>query len=149
MTGVVWKSWTVDRASGAGTLTNDGIPNCAQGTWSKHPGSVIILGNATVKAYCSDNGQRATALLFTSTNLWDGAIPTTIEVLGGGICARQARNQRRDLCHFSKCKNLKHCHGTAASRELARPKRRPQAAKLQAIQAAAIGAAKLRGCCEA
>jgi hypothetical protein len=74
MTGIVWKSWTADGATGVGTLmTNDGVPNCAQGTWTKHPSSVVILGNATVKAYCSDSGQRATALLFTSTNLWDGA----------------------------------------------------------------------------
>lgn len=74
MTSIVWKSWTADGATGVGTLmTNDGVPNCGQGTWTKHPGSVVILGNASTKAYCSDNGQRATALLFTSTNLWGGA----------------------------------------------------------------------------
>jgi hypothetical protein len=74
MTGIVWRSWTADGATGVGTLmTNDGVPNCAQGTWTKHPGSVVILGKATVRDYCSAGGQRATALLFTSTNLWGGA----------------------------------------------------------------------------
>lgn len=74
MTGILWKSWSADGANGVGTLmTNDGVPNCGQGTWTKHPGSVVILGNAHVTEYCSDTGGRAKALLFTVTNLWDGA----------------------------------------------------------------------------
>jgi hypothetical protein len=74
MTGIVWKSWTVDGANGVGTLmTNDGVPNCGQGTWTKHPGSGVILGNAHVTEYCTDTGGHAKALLFTVTNLWGGA----------------------------------------------------------------------------
>lgn len=74
MTGIVWKSWTADGANGVGTLmTNDGVPNCGQGTWTKHPGSPVILGNVHVTEYCSDTGGHATALLFTVTNLWGGA----------------------------------------------------------------------------
>lgn len=74
MTNIVRKSWSAGGATGFGTLmTNDGVPNCGQGTWTKHPGSVVILGNATMRTYCGENGQPATAFLFTSTNLWDGA----------------------------------------------------------------------------
>jgi hypothetical protein len=79
MTGIVWKSWTIDGATGVGTLmTNDGVPSCGQGTWTKHPGSIVILGNAHVVKYCAfvnyTNGSHrdATALLFTMTNLWGG-----------------------------------------------------------------------------
>jgi len=74
MTNITWKSWTADGATGVGTLhTNDGVPNCAQGTWTSHPGSPVILGNAVEAPYCSESMQRETALLFTSTNLWGGA----------------------------------------------------------------------------
>lgn len=73
MTGIVWKSWTADGASGIGTLmTNDGVPSCGQGTWTKHPASVVILGNARSAEYCTESGDHATALLFTATNLWGG-----------------------------------------------------------------------------
>jgi hypothetical protein len=73
MTGIVWKTWSVDGATGAGTLmTNDGEPNCAQGTWTKHPNSIVILGNARMAEYCPESGGHATALLFTETNLWGG-----------------------------------------------------------------------------
>jgi hypothetical protein len=85
MTGIVWKSWAVDGATGVGTLmTNDGVPNCGQGTWTKHPGSIVILGNAHIMKYCAFinyvNGSHgsATALLFTMTNLWGGvSLPAT------------------------------------------------------------------------
>jgi hypothetical protein len=53
-------------------MTNDGVPNCKQGTWTKHPGSVVILGNAHVTEYCTDTGGLANALLFTATNLFGG-----------------------------------------------------------------------------
>jgi hypothetical protein len=75
MTGIVWKSWTADGASGVGTLmTNDGVPSCGQGTWTKHTASVVILGNARTAEYCTESGDRATALLFTATNLWGGIL---------------------------------------------------------------------------
>ena len=73
MTGIVWKTWSEDGATGVGTLmTNDGEPNCLQGTWTKHPNSVVILGNARMAEYCPESGGHATALLFTETNLWGG-----------------------------------------------------------------------------
>lgn len=84
MAGIVWKSWAIDGATGVGTLmTNDGVPNCGQGTWTKHPGSIVILGNARVVKYCAfvnyANGSHrdATALLFTASNLYPVPLPAS------------------------------------------------------------------------
>jgi hypothetical protein len=51
MTGIVWKSWSSSGATGVGTLmTNDGVPDCGQGTWTKHPSSIVILGDVRTAA---------------------------------------------------------------------------------------------------
>lgn len=72
MTGIAWRSWTSQSATGVGTLmTNDGEPNCVQGTWTAHPTSVVNLSEPEATAYCGDSG-KATALLFTATDLWSG-----------------------------------------------------------------------------
>jgi len=43
MTGVTWSSWTVDGASGSGTLhVNDCRPSCATGTVSQAPAFVVL-----------------------------------------------------------------------------------------------------------
>ena len=71
--GVTWSSWTATSASGTGTLiTNDGLPNCAQGTLTAHSGYTVTLSSPQTVPYCSNTGQ-ASALLYTSTNLWSNA----------------------------------------------------------------------------
>jgi len=72
---ISWSSWTSVAALGSGTLmTNDGVPNCGQGTWTAHPGYQVTLSNPKTVAYCAGSTS-ATGLLFTQTDVWDFPIP--------------------------------------------------------------------------
>jgi hypothetical protein len=65
-------------AAGVRTLmTNNGIPNCAQGTWSAQPDYTVTLNNPAVVEYCGNDGETR-SLLFTSTNLWGSDQPNSI-----------------------------------------------------------------------
>ncbi len=73
---ISWTSWTPQSASGTGTLmTNSGIPNCSQGTWTAQPGFQVALSNPSTVAYCSGPGSPATGFLFTATNIWNFPLP--------------------------------------------------------------------------
>ena len=71
--GITWTSWTAQSAVGTGTLyTNDGIPDCAQGTVTAQPGYQVTMGNPQTTGYCNAGGQVATGLLFTSSDVFQG-----------------------------------------------------------------------------
>lgn len=77
---ISWTSWTPQEATGVGVLmTNNGIPDCASGTWTPHPGYVVTLDNPAVVDYCGNDGVELSGLLFTSTNVFDatkaGSLP--------------------------------------------------------------------------
>jgi hypothetical protein len=68
-----WTSWTPTSATALGTLmTNDGVPDCADGTWTAHPGYTVTLGTPKVVTYCTAGSGEASAELFTSVNVWGG-----------------------------------------------------------------------------
>jgi hypothetical protein len=76
VTGVVWSAWGPSGATGIGTLmTNNGMPDCADGTWTAQPGYAVTLSNPAITNYCSDSGATASAYLFTYANVWDSQIP--------------------------------------------------------------------------
>jgi hypothetical protein len=58
-------------------MTNNGIPNCAQGTWSAHPNYKVMLDNPAVVEYCGNRGETK-ALLFTSIDVWGATQPDSI-----------------------------------------------------------------------
>jgi hypothetical protein len=75
LTRLFWKSWTPTTAIGTGTLmTNDGTPNCAQGTWTAHRGYTVTLSKPRNVSYCGETGA-ASGLLFTSISLFSATIP--------------------------------------------------------------------------
>ena len=66
--GISWSNWTMNSARGIGTLmTNDGVPNCAQGTWTAHANYVVTLSYPRNVTYC-DGTSLVTRLLFTSSD---------------------------------------------------------------------------------
>jgi hypothetical protein len=70
---LTWTSWTANSATAIGTLmTNDGVPNCAQGTWTAHGDYPVSLSRPQEISYCSGK-VLATANLYTYTNLWGGS----------------------------------------------------------------------------
>jgi hypothetical protein len=70
---VTWSSWTADSAVGVGTLmSNNGIPDCGDGTWSAQSDYTVTLSDPQMVSYCTDTGE-ASGLLYTSTNLWGNA----------------------------------------------------------------------------
>lgn len=70
VTAITWTTWDERGATGRGTLmTNDGEPNCAQGTWTAHRGHPVTLGRPRVSTYC-DGSRASSALLFTRVSLW-------------------------------------------------------------------------------
>jgi|GEM_PF-4736406 len=72
---VTWTSWTPQSANGTGTyMTNDGIPNCSQGTWTAHPGFAVTLSSPATVSYCTGTGE-SSGLLFTYSNVWDYSLP--------------------------------------------------------------------------
>lgn len=75
VTNISWTTWTANSATGLGTLmTNNGEPNCAQGTVTAHPGYAVTLSNPETVSYCSDSGT-ASGLLFTASDIWNFPIP--------------------------------------------------------------------------
>jgi hypothetical protein len=71
---ITWSSWTTTAAVGQGTLlTNNGIPDCGQGTWTSQPGYTVTLGSPHTVPYCTNGHFSFSALLFTATNLWGNA----------------------------------------------------------------------------
>jgi hypothetical protein len=72
LSGIIWTSWTSQDTSGVGTLnTNDGVPNCAQGTWTTQPNYAVSLSSPATVSYCTGTGT-GTALLFTSSSFFSG-----------------------------------------------------------------------------
>jgi hypothetical protein len=72
---ITWTSWTATSATGTGVyMTNDGVPDCMQGTWTAHPGYSVTLNNPADTSYCSDSGQ-AVGLLFTNSSIYGGPLP--------------------------------------------------------------------------
>ncbi len=72
---IVWRSWTSTSALGVGTLmTNNGKPNCAQGTWTAHHGYRVTLSEPRVVSYCGNTGA-VRGLLFTWVSLYGGPLP--------------------------------------------------------------------------
>lgn len=72
LTNISWSSWGQEQADGVGTwMTNNGIPNCAQGTWTSHPDWAVTLSQPATVSYCDTTGEQTT-VLFTETNLWGG-----------------------------------------------------------------------------
>jgi len=75
MVKIAWRSWTSVSAFGAGTLmTNNGKPNCAQGTWTAHHGFTVTLSKPRIVSYCGKTGA-ARGLLFTWVSLFGGPLP--------------------------------------------------------------------------
>ena len=75
VTNISWTTWTASSATGRGTLmTNNGEPNCAQGTVTAQPGYAVTLGNPETVSYCSASGT-ASGLLFTASDIWNFPIP--------------------------------------------------------------------------
>ena len=75
VTNISWTTWTPSSATGMGTLmTNNGEPNCAQGTVTAQPGYAVTLSNPETVSYCSDSGT-ASGLLFTASDIWNFPIP--------------------------------------------------------------------------
>ena len=75
VTNISWTTWTASSATGLGTLmTNNGEPNCAQGTVTAQPGYAVTLSNPETVSYCSDSGT-ASGLLFTASDIWNFPIP--------------------------------------------------------------------------
>jgi hypothetical protein len=75
VTNISWTTWTASSATGLGTLmTNNGEPNCAQGTVTAQPGYAVTLGHPETVSYCSDSGT-ASGLLFTASDIWNFPIP--------------------------------------------------------------------------
>jgi hypothetical protein len=75
VTNISWTTWTASSATGLGTLmTNNGEPNCAQGTVTAQPGFAVTLSNPQTVSYCSDSGT-ASGLLFTASDIWSFPIP--------------------------------------------------------------------------
>ena len=75
VTNISWTTWTASSATGLGTLmTNNGEPNCAQGTVTAQPGYAVTLSNPETVSYCSDSGA-ASGLLFTASDIWNFPIP--------------------------------------------------------------------------
>ena len=73
-----WNSWTAESASATGTLvTNNGVPNCADGTRSYESNFSVILDNPKEVKYCGPSGL-SSGLLFTSTNLWGESRPGSL-----------------------------------------------------------------------
>jgi serine/threonine protein kinase len=69
MTNITWTSWTRSSATGHGTwLTNDGIPDCARGTWTAHYDYPVSL---SVPGPCGRYGT-----IFLESNLY-GPLPDT------------------------------------------------------------------------
>jgi hypothetical protein len=72
---LTWTSWTPQSANGTGTyMTNDGIPNCSQGTWTAHTGYAVTLSSPATVSYCTGTGE-SSGLLFTYSNVWDYSLP--------------------------------------------------------------------------
>lgn len=62
-----WTSWNQNSATGIGTLmTNDGVPNCSQGTWTAHPNYTVSFSDPKRITYCDGNAL-VTRLLFAKT----------------------------------------------------------------------------------
>jgi hypothetical protein len=75
VTNISWTTWTASSATGLGTLmTNNGEPNCAQGTVTAQSGYAVTLGNPETVSYCSASGT-ASGLLFTASDIWNFPIP--------------------------------------------------------------------------
>ena len=72
VTAIHWQHWTAHGATGVGVrMTNNGVPDCAHGTWTAHPGYRVTLSHPAVVSYCA-GGQPAKALLFTSASMFKG-----------------------------------------------------------------------------
>ena len=57
MTSITWSSWGPQQATATGTLMiNNGIPNCAQGTWTAHPDYHGTLSAPEQANYCTTTG---------------------------------------------------------------------------------------------
>jgi hypothetical protein len=65
-------------------MTNNGIPDCAQGKWSAKRNYKVTFSNPRVVKYCSGTIETS-ALVFTSTTLWgDGAAkPNSLPMFKG------------------------------------------------------------------
>jgi hypothetical protein len=75
VTNISWTTWTASSATGLGTLmTNNGEPNCAQGTVTAEPGYAVTLSNPETVSYCSQSGT-ASGLLFTASDIWNFPLP--------------------------------------------------------------------------
>jgi hypothetical protein len=68
ITGLTWQSWTGNSAMGIGTLmSNNGVPNCAEGKWAAHPGYRVVLSKPARVSYCQGTRQ-VTRLLYTRSS---------------------------------------------------------------------------------
>lgn len=72
---VTWVEWGPRIAVGYGIeVTNNGVPNCAQGTKTLHYNFKVELSSPRRVTYCE--GKKAiTRWLYTKTNVWGGLLP--------------------------------------------------------------------------
>jgi len=76
---IAWTSWTEQSASGLGTLmTDNGIPSCASGTWTSNRGYHVTLSDPKAVSYCTESDAKASAILFTSTDVYRYPIPEVL-----------------------------------------------------------------------
>jgi hypothetical protein len=70
-----WTSWTSTAATGVGTeRTNNGLPNCGNGTWTSHPGYTFSFTHPRRKPVCVD-GAVSIRVLFSAGTYWSHGSP--------------------------------------------------------------------------
>ena len=79
---ISWATWGPTEAVGYGVeVTNDGIPNCAQGTRTPHANFRVVLDDPRWVSYCQGSTP-VKRWLYTRANLWGNPWTSHLPVSG-------------------------------------------------------------------